>query len=700
MEKKIFTLPLINGTTLSVEIGRLAQQADGSALVSLGETSVLATTCVTPEPSDVDFLPLTVSYQEKYYAGGLMKHSRVNKREARPSDDNILSARVIDRTVRPLFPKGFSHGVQVMLTLLSYDTINPHDIVSGLGASVSLALSNAPFEGPTSMVRVGRINNQFILNPSEAQRKESDIDLIVSSTEHAIVMIEALSHMVSEQDMLDAMEFGFKEGQKICKFIADIAKEYGKPKIEMQEKQYDSRITPLLEERYGQKVYDAIFDESLTKKERFALFGAIKKESSEILSQELQTEETEVLPSDIVALCDKLIKNTIRKSILTEEKRIKGRKLTEIRDLSSEIDILPRVHGSALFNRGETQALSVVTLAGPEHKLTKTGVEGESLHRYFHHYNFPPYSVGEVSNRLSTGNREIGHGALGEKALLPVLPEEKDFPYSIRVVTEILSSNGSSSMASACGSTLALMAAGVPLKAPVAGIAMGLMTDPETGVYKVLTDLQDEEDFGGDMDFKVAGTAMGITAIQMDIKLKGIPFHIFKEAFEQARVARIQVLESMLAVIPECRKNLSENAPKLVSLQVSVDKIRFIIGKGGETINKIIADTGVTIDINDEGLVTLTSKPGANMEQAIETIKALTFEPEIGGVYLSKVVKLMDFGAFVQLKSGQEGLVHVSQMRKERVSNPADIVKEGEMVQVKLLDIDSQGRFKFSLLVE
>ncbi len=697
MPKKTFSLDLGNGTSLKVETGQLAQQTNASALVSIGGTQVLATACMSRKPQNLDFLPLVVSYQEKYYAAGMIAHSKVNKREGRPTDDKVLTARVIDRTIRPIFPKGLTHDLQTILTVMSYDNENEHDMVAGVGASVVFTISDIPFDGPTAMVRVGLINGAFILNPTVSQRKESDLDLIVSSTEEAVVMIEAQANEVSEEKMIEAIEFGFEAGKKICKFIKDIAKEIGKEKIQFTPKKVDERIEPLLREKYEKIITETIFDESLTKLERFGRFDDLKEEASELISSEFN-EEDKISSEDVKAVFETIIKNVIRRSILKEEKRIKGRKLDEIRPLSCEIDILDRVHGSGLFNRGETQGLSIVTLGGPESKLYKTGIEGEIKCRYFHHYNFPPFSVGEISNRLYTGNREIGHGALGEKALIPMLPKEADFPYTIRVVTEILSSNGSSSMASVCGSTLALMAAGVPIKKPVSGIAMGLMTDKETGEYKVLTDLQDEEDFGGDMDFKVAGTKDGITAIQMDIKLKGIPINIFKEAFKQARKGRLEILEAMLSVISEPRKELSQYAPRLESIQIELDQIRSVIGKGGETINKIIDATGVEISISEEGIVSITGGPGADMDKAIRMVQKIVEKPEVGKIYEGKVIKIMDFGAFVEILPHVEGLVHVSVMKKERVNHPSEVVKEGEIVRVKLLEIDKQGRYKLSMV--
>lgn len=701
MSQKTFTLELSNGSTLKVETGRMAQQTNGSAVVSIGDTVILATACMSRKPMDVDFLPLTVSYQEKLYASGLIAHSKVNKREGRPTDEKVLCARVIDRTLRPLFPKGFSHNLQTMLTILSYDNVNEHDVLAGTAASVAFAISDAPFEGPVAMVRVGMIDGKFVLNPTVKEREISKLDLIVSATEKNVVMIECKADEVTEAEMLAAIDFGSMEGKKICQFISKIQAEIGREKVTFTKHEIDSRVKPLVEEKYLKVITETIFDENLDKLARFAKFDDLKEEATEMIGAVLNkdAEEGTAVPSaDIAATFDKVMKGVIRSSILDHQKRIKGRKVNQIRPLTCEVDILPRPHGSALFTRGETQGLTITTLAGPEQKLVRTGMEGEKKVRYFHHYNFPPFSVGEVSNRLATGNREIGHGALAEKALLCVLPDEKDFPYTIRTVTEILSSNGSSSMASVCGSTLSLMAAGVPIKAPVAGIAMGLMTDEASGKYQILTDLQDEEDFGGDMDFKVAGTKMGITAIQMDIKLKGIPMEIFKEALEQARVGRLQIMDAMLAAIPEARKTLSPYAPRMEVVQIHKDKIRDLIGKGGEMINKIIDLTGVAIDINDDGLVSVTCGPEGNMEEALRMIEMVTAMPEPGKTYLGKVAKVADFGAFVTIMPGTDGLVHVSKMSKERVAHPADVVREGDMVKVKLLAIDNQGRLQLSMV--
>ena len=699
---KTFRLELDNQTEIVVETGKLAPQANGSATIQIGETMILATACAKKEAQDINFLPLQVVYSEKFYASGMFKHSPTNKREARPTDEKILMARVIDRTIRPMFPKGFTNSTQVMLTILSYDQQNEHDIVAGIGASVALSISDIPFNEPTAMVRVGLIDDQFVLNPTVDERENSALDLIVSSTEDAVVMIEAQASEIFEEKMLEAIDFGYLAGKKICQFIKQIATEVAPKKMDFIEPVPNLDLENTIKENFLEKIHNTIFDESLSKLERFGRFDELKAEAQELcqsqFNQDLEESDPNYLSeTKIIATFDKIMKGVIRKEIITNEKRIKGRKLDEIRPLICEVDLLPRTHGSGLFQRGETQGLSVVTLGGPADKLLRTGIEGEKKVRYFHHYNFPPFSVGEVSNRLMTGNREIGHGSLAEKGLLPVIPSEENFPYTMRVVTEILSSNGSSSMAAACGSTLALMAAGVPIKAPVAGIAMGLMTDPETSTYKILTDLQDEEDFGGDMDFKVIGTESGITAIQMDIKIKGISMEIFKDALEKARLGRLQILEAIKKAISAPREQVSKYSPRIEILQISVDKIRDLIGKGGENINKIIDQTKVGIDIKEDGLVTVTGDLNTKMDEALVMIKKLTFVPKMGERYEAKVKKLLDFGAIVQTKEGTEGLVHISAISDRRINHPSDCLKEGQSVQVKLVEIDRNGRYKFSM---
>ncbi len=703
MTKKQFSLDLGNGTKLEIETGYLAPQANGAVKISIGETVVLATACMGRKPTDLDFLPLSVAYQEKFYASGIIKHSKVNKREARPSDEKVLIGRVIDRGLRPLFPKGFNNNLQTILTVLSYDNENEHDIVSAIGASAAFTISDAPFEGPTATVRVGLVDGELILNTPRSLKDKSKLDLIVTTTKDNVVMIESKANEVSEEKMFEAIEFWYQAGKKICEFLLEVQKEVGKEKITYTPTEVDSRIVPMLEEKYSQIVDDTIYDESLTKLQRFGKFDDLKEEAGKLLPEILNKDADEdnlVTDKDVISQFGIIIKWVIRKSILEQDKRIKGRKMDEIRPLASAVDILPRPHGSAVFERGETQGLTTVTLGGPGDKLYKTGIEGEEQVRYFHHYNFPPYSVGEVSTRLFTGNREIWHGALAEKALLAVLPSEEDFPYTIRTVTEILSSNGSSSMAAVCGSTLALMDAGVPLKRPVAGIAMGLMTDKDTGNYKILTDLQDEEDFGGDMDFKVAGTTEGITAIQMDIKLKGIPMPVFKEGLEKARLARLQILDVMAAAIPEPRAKLKKYAPRIESIQIDPEMIKKVIGKGGEIINGIIKDTGVGIDISEEGLVTITGWVGTDIEKAMQIVEQIVEVPKVGKIYEGKVAKIMEFGAFVTFMPRTDGLVHISQLSKERVNKVEDVVKEDQIVKVKLVEVDKMGRYKLTMLVD
>ncbi len=693
MEPRTFKMPLGDGE-LIVETGKLAQQTNGACTVSYGDTMILSTCCISRNARDVDFLPLMVNYQEKLYAAGIIKSSRFIKRETRPSDDKVLMARVIDRTLRPLFPKGFHNDMQVMLTTLSYDQENMHDMYSAIAASIALTISEAPFEGPTATVRVGLINDAFVLNPTVIQMEESTLNLVVSTTLDNVVMIEAGAEQVSEEKMLEAIEFGKAEGQKICKFIKDIQNEIGKEKIVVEAPKTNSRIEEIIKGEYADKIENALLNVP-KKLDRYVEFDALKAEITEKLEAEAMEEEDLVKVNEIF---NKVLKGIVRKNILEKDLRMGGRKLDEIRSLSVETGFIPRTHGSGLFTRGETQGLTTCTLGSPSDAQIIDGIEGESKKRYFHHYNFPPFSVGEVSPRLFTGNREIGHGALAERALEYVLPSKEEFAYTIRTVTEILASNGSSSMAAVCGSTLALMDAGVPIKKPVAGIAMGMMSDPETGVFKILTDLQDEEDFGGDMDFKVAGTENGITAIQMDIKVKGLTTEMFKQALAQAKTGRLHILKAMTDVIPQV-KEMSRHAPRLITLKVHPDKIRVVIGKGGETINKIIDETGVQMDIEDDGTVIIASTDAAMSEKAVAMVKSLTAEPEVGKVYNgSKVVKIMDFGAFVEFMPGKEGLVHISMISKERINQVTDVLKEGQSVNVKLMEIDSQGRNRLSMV--
>ena len=694
MEPKTYKM-MLGDKELIVETGKLAKLASGSCTVRVGDTVILATAVMSKRARDgVNFLPLMVNYQEKMYASGKIKGSRFIKRETRPSDDKVLMARVADRTYRPLFPKGFHRDIQVMLTTLSYDIKNEHDMVATIAGSIALSLSDAPFEGPTATVRVGLIDGKLMLHPTHQQRVTSDLDLIVSATTNNVVMIEAGANEVTEDVMYKAIMMGKEEANKVATFIKGIQDEIGKEKFAFEAPEANQEIIDYVN-NYADKVMDALATKT-EKLERHGYFQEIGAEVKEHFTDKVSEEEL----GQVQAAVDKLVKTTVRKNILENDKRIGGRKMDEIRPVSVETGLLPRTHGSALFNRGETQGLTTCTLGSPGDAQIIDGIEGEEKKHYFHHYNFPPFSVGETSGRLFTGNREIGHGSLAERAIMPVLPAKEDFPYTIRTVTEILASNGSSSMAATCGSSLALMDAGVPLKAAVGGIAMGLITDHDNpSNYRILTDLQDEEDSGGDMDFKVTGTRKGITCIQMDIKLKSINDNIFEEALAAAKVGRLSILDSMDAVISKPGE-MSEFAPRLLSMMVNPEKIRFIIGPGGEMINKIIAETGVeSIDIEDDGSVVITSLNGESAKKAQTWVEQITADPEVGKVYEnSKVTKVLEFGAICEFMPGKEGMIHVSEISDEFVKDVNSIIKEGQIVNVKLLDIDErQGRFKLSM---
>ncbi|QQR84282.1 polyribonucleotide nucleotidyltransferase [Candidatus Peregrinibacteria bacterium] len=690
-------MPLGNGS-LVIEVGKLAQLANGSATVRYGDTMILATATMSKQSRPgIDFLPLMVNYQEKFYASGRIKSSRFIKRETRPSDEKVLMARVADRTYRPLFPKGCHRDIQVMLTTLSYDEENEHDMIATIAGSVALSVSDIPFEGPTATVRVGLINGELVLNPTVEARKKSDLDLIVSSDLHNVIMIEAGANEVPEEKMLEAIAFGKKWGQKIAQFIKEVQDQVGKPKVELEPVSKNETLAAYVKENYADKILKALFEKT-GKLERYDYFRQV---ADEIRTHFADDANVAADLEQVGGMVDKLVKDTVRRNILENDKRIGGRAMDEIRPITIEAGLIPRTHGSALFQRGETQGLTTCTLGAPGDAQIIDGIEGETKKHYFHHYNFPPFSVGETSNRLMTGNREIGHGSLAERALIPVLPSHEEFAYTIRTVTEILASNGSSSMAATCGSSLALMDAGVPLKKPVAGVAMGLMTDYDNpSNYRILTDLQDEEDMGGDMDFKVTGTDAGITAIQMDIKLKGLPDPIFEEALMSAKKGRLFILSEMNKVLSASRAEMSPFAPRLLQLMVNPEKIRFIIGPGGEMINKIISECGVeSIDIDDDGLVIITSKSGPAGEKALAWVQSIVADPEVGKTYLNcKVTKVLEFGAIVEFMPGKEGMVHVSEIADTFVKDVSTLVKEGQMVNVKLLAIDAaQGRFKLSM---
>ncbi len=704
MQKNIrtFTLP-IGGRELTVTTGKFAQQSNGSCTVQYGGTVVLATACLSKNIREgIDYFPLMVDFDEKLYAAGKIKGSRFIKREGRASDEAVLSGRIIDRSIRPLFPKEIKNDVQIITSVLSFDNENDADVLGLIAASVALSISDIPWQGPIAAVRVGRINNEWVLNPSYEARDKSDLDLFVSTNRSKVVMIEAGANEVKEEDIITAIKFGQKHSIKIIKFIEDIAQQAGKPKMEIKVEMSEEELAQ--QEKIHHKVNQFMTSEKInsifnyrTKEELNQNIQQAKEELDALLKEDNEISKEE--RKKAINLIDEFIEKKLRQQILDEEKRPDGRRLDEIRELSAEVGILPRTHGSALFQRGETQVLSVVTLGAPSDEQILDTMEESGKKRYMHHYNFPPYSVGEVAPLRAPSRREIGHGALAEKALLPMIPDKETFPYTIRVVSEVLSSNGSSSQASVCGSSLSLMDAGVPIKKPVAGIAMGLITDPDNPQrYKILTDIQGLEDHSGDMDFKIAGTRDGVTAIQMDTKIDGLSDEIIEQTFAQAKKARLQILDVMAQAISEPRKELSPYAPRIISFKINPDKIKDVIGPGGKMINKIIEETGVTIDIENDGLIMITSTSAENAQKAKEKIELITAEPEIGKIYDGEVTRLMDFGAFIEILPGQEGLVHISEMAPFHVNKVGDVVKIGDHVQAKVKEIDDQGRINLTFI--
>ncbi len=693
-----------------IKTGHLATQANASVVCQMGDTVSLANCTISSKARDgVDFLPLQVVYQEKYYAGGKIAGSRFRKREGRPGDDYVLLARVIDRGLRPMFPKYLRNDIQVMATVLSYDFEHEHDIASANAANLACALSDCPCDGPLGTVRVGMIGGELVLNPSHEARAKSDLDMFVTASLERVVMIEAGANQLPEEDILRGIDFGKKWAQKIAKFFADIQKEVGKPKFEVVPPFYVHEEDYTYLQSWALPIVTKAIKDSLGKLERRKIFtqlmdGAAEKMKEKFVFGPPASPEQEKYQEDAckaaASTIDKIIKAEMRRLVLEEGIRMSSRKVEKIRSLSAMVDILPsRVHGSALFQRGETQGLTTCTLGSPGDKQLVEGMEGEHELRYMHHYNFPPFSVGETSNRLMVGNREIGHGNLAQRALEPVLPSAETFPYTIRTVTEILESNGSSSMAATCGSTLALMAAGVPITAPVSGIALGLISDEEKGKYIILSDLQDEEDFGGDMDFKLAGTATGVTAIQMDIKIKGLPDSVFKEALERSKVGRAEILKVMLGAISEPKKELSPHAPRIETIHINPDDIRLVIGKGGETIQKITKDLGVEIDIEDSGLVFVTALNGEAMKKAKEWILGIVEKPEVGKVYDAKVTRIIDgTGAIVEFGHGKDAMIHISELAWQRTEKVEDVLKVGDVIQAKCVEFDAvEGKTRLSL---
>ena len=690
-EKKVFSYNW-GGRQLTVEIGQLAKQANGAVLVRYGDTVVLTAAVGTKQAKDTDFFPLTVNYEEKMYAAGKIPGGFI-KREGRPSEHATLTARLIDRPIRPMFAEGFRNEVQITNTVMSVDPNCPPEMAAMFGSSLALCISDIPFDGPIAGVDVGRVNGEYVINPTTEQKENSDIELSVAGTATAINMVESSAKEVNEEDMLGALLFGHEEIKKLVAFQEEIVREVGKEKMEVTLLSFDPAIEAQVKDLFSEAMVHAIQTEE--KLAREANIEKVKETAIEHFEAVLEeNDEKAGLLKQVSQLVDNLEKDEVRRLITEEKVRPDGRKIDEIRPLSSEIDLLPRVHGSGLFTRGQTQALTSATLAPLGEYQVIDGLGIEEGKRFIHHYNFPQFSVGSVGRAGSPGRREIGHGALGERALKQVIPSPEDFPYTIRLVSEVLESNGSSSQASICAGTLALMAAGVPIKAPVAGIAMGLISDGTN--YTVLTDIQGLEDHLGDMDFKVAGTKDGITALQMDIKIQGITEQILREALTQAKKARFEILEELTSTIAEPRKELSPYAPKIEMISIHPDKIKVVIGRGGETINSIIDETGVKIDIDQEGHVSIASTDASMIQRAKEIIEDLTREIEVGQVYEGTVRRIEKFGAFVEIAKGKDGLVHISELAHERVGKVEDVLALGDKVTVKVIEIDGQGRINLS----
>ncbi len=688
-EAKIFKTT-IGGREMTVEIGKYAEQSNGSCIIRCGDTVVMTNVTMSEEPRPgMDFFPLGVDFEEKMYSVGKIPGG-FKKREGRASDKAILTSRLIDRPIRPLFPKGIFNDVAVVATALSVDTNIPPEVFGMIGSSIALSISDIPFAGPTGSVVVGYVDGEYVINPDNEQRAKSLMHVTVSGTKDAIMMVEAGANEVSEKVMLDGIMFAHKEIKKQVEFINSIVKEVGKPKKEME-----YYVVPEEIEKDVRKFADKLLDKALQETDRHAR----QKKQDEVDAQTIE-HFAEKYPDNTREIKDTLYKMTkekVRAKILEKGFRPDGRKLDQIRDIWCEAGVLPRVHGSGVFTRGQSQALTTCTLGTISDVQKLDNLDDETFKRYMHHYNMPPYSTGEAKPLRSPGRREIGHGALAERALEPVIPSEAEFPYAIRTVSEILSSNGSTSQASVCGSTLALMDAGVPIKAPVAGIAMGLIKDESSKKVAILSDIQGLEDFLGDMDFKVAGTKDGITAIQMDIKIKGIDENILKTALEQARVGRLYILGKMLEVLPAPRAELSKFAPKIISFTIDPEKIGDVIGKSGKVINKIIEDTGVKMDIEDDGRVFIATTDSAMAEKAKKIVLSIVEDPVPGAIYEGKVVRILDFGAFVNIAPGKDGMIHISKLSKKRVEKVTDVVNLDDEVVVEVIKVDDKGRIDLRL---
>jgi len=677
----------VAGREIRITTGTIAEQASGAVLIGTGDTVVLCTAMMSKEPREgIDFLPLTCDYEEKLYAAGKIPGAFL-RREGRPSEQAILTSRLTDRPIRPLFPDGFHNDVQVVSTVLSVDQEADPAILSINGASAALTISDIPFQGPIGAVRMGYIDGQLVVNPKLSDIERSDLDLVVAGTSDAILMVEAGARGVSEQVVIEALEMAHTHIGAICDALLELRQSAGEPKVEFAPPEYDPEMVAAVAQFLGSRLDEAAYDPD--KSERENKLSALKKEMKEALLSRWP-ESGDVLGT----LFEKKLKDRVRQRVIEEGVRVDGRGVTDIREIDVQVGVLPRTHGSGMFRRGQTQALTILTLGtvGDAQRLDGLGLE--EFKRYMHHYNMPPFSTGEAKPLRSPGRREIGHGALAERALVPVIPGMEEWPYTMRLVSEILSSNGSTSMASVCGSTLALMDAGVPIKSAVAGIAMGLVT--REGRYAILTDIQGVEDALGDMDFKVAGTADGITALQMDIKIKGLSREMMAQALGQAREARLFVLRKMLEVIPEPRKEMSPFSPRITTIQINPDKIRDVIGPGGKVIRKIVEETGAQIDVEDDGKIFIASSDQDSARKAIDWIKSLTDEVEVGRIYRGKVVRIMPFGAFVEVLPNQDGLVHISRLTDHRVERVEEVVNLGDEIMVKAIEIDGQGRLNLS----
>ena len=680
------------GRNLTIETGELAGLANGNVLVRYGDTVVMVNVTASKEPKEgIDFFPLSVDYEEKLYAVGKIPGG-FTKREGKAADKAILISRAIDRPIRPLFPKDFRNDVVVVATVLSVEPDNSPEVCAMIGASAALSISDIPFGGPTAAVKVGYIDGEFVINPGLEQRAKSELDLTVAGTMDKIAMIEAGAKELPDDKMLEAIKRGHVEIKRLCEFIAKIRDEIGKPKFEYKSFEVDHDIYEEIEVNFKDRMYKDV--QAIEKEARDKNMEVLAEDVKTYFVEKYGEERAEEIKVDIADSLYKLEKKCVREMILKEHKRPDGRAIDEIRPLSCRVGLLPRTHGSAVFTRGQTQVLTVATLGMAKEEQLLDGLDEETSKRYIHQYNFPGYSVGEAKTSRGPGRREIGHGALAERALVPVIPSQEEFPYTIRVVSEVLSSNGSTSQASICGSTLALMDAGVPIKNPVAGISTGLVTDSENpDNYVMLTDIQGLEDFFGDMDFKVGGTEKGITAIQVDIKIDGLSYNIIEEAFARTRKARKYILdEIMLKEIAKPRDELSKYAPKTITTTISVDKIKDVIGSGGKVINKIIEETGVKIDIEEDGRVFIYADNKENAEKALKQIEDITREIEVGEFYEGTVARIMPFGAFISLGGGKEGLLHISKISKERVEKVEDVLSIGDKIIVKVLEIDDQGR--------